>query len=183
MRRFDSLLIEITRRITTIDFLLSQDHFDLTLSTKAVVERVEVLAAKGNVTAEDTNTRVKFIEQETKDAIPLFKRIDETTKDSKDLLMDLNDKLQLFEMRDQKQQQEAEEKEKQDIVDWLSPLKFASRQQQLIEKCFRPSGQWFIDSEEFVYWSQGRPWQLRCIGDAGSGKVLLLNLHIKTPND
>jgi len=57
------------------------------------------------------------------------------------------------------------------IEQWLSPLEPLARQRDLINKCY-PTGQWLLDSIEFNSWSEGRPWQLRCLGSTGSGKVM-----------
>ncbi|KAI9790610.1 MAG: hypothetical protein M1816_004942 [Peltula sp. TS41687] len=58
---------------------------------------------------------------------------------------------------------------REEIERWLSPLEFLARQRDLSGKRFE-TGQWLLKSEEFTSWAEGRPWQLRCYGDTGSGK-------------
>lgn len=69
-----------------------------------------------------------------------------------------------------------EESLRKAIEQWLSPLEFLARQRDLIHSCF-PTGEWLLESEEFTSWVKGRPWQLRCYGDTGSGKVRCEPFH------
>ena len=80
---------------------------------------------------------------------------------------------------DQRRRQVKEEKRLRAAIEqWLSPLEPLARQRDLINKCY-PTGQWLLDSIEFKSWSEGRPWQLRCLGSTGSGKVNVL-FHFMT---
>lgn len=74
------------------------------------------------------------------------------------------------EVRIQRRLKKEEDSLREAIEQWLSPLEFPARQQDFISKCF-PTGLWLLESEEFTSWVKGRPWQLRCYGDTGSGKV------------
>ncbi len=62
------------------------------------------------------------------------------------------------------------EAEKAKMEEWLSPLQFLARQEQIFEAAFG-RGNWLFDSLPFRHWVKGKPWHLRLYGDAGSGKV------------
>lgn len=64
-----------------------------------------------------------------------------------------------------------EDRERNEIVNWLTPLDFQTEQKRLFEKCVVAWGKHVIESEEFQRWVKGAPWQLRCYGAAGVGKV------------
>ena len=72
--------------------------------------------------------------------------------------------------RDDREQREEEKAEKAAIEQWLSPLENLARQKKLFAESF-PTGEWLLDSVAFKHWTDGRPWYLRCYGEAGSGKV------------
>ncbi len=72
--------------------------------------------------------------------------------------------------KEDKERRKEEKAEKEAIVRWLSPLENLARQKKLFANSF-PTGQWLLDSLAFKHWSTGRPWYLRCYGEAGSGKV------------
>lgn len=74
------------------------------------------------------------------------------------------------EERTQRRLKKEEESLRKAVEQWLSPLEFFARQRDLISKCY-PTGLWLLESEEFTSWVEGRPWQLRCHGDTGCGKV------------
>lgn len=172
---------EIGRYCKAIELVLAQDIVDLAQSNNLVlmglVDDVQaVISTTGAVKldGEDTNSRVKNIEAMSINADPRIKQIASDTNDSKVTLLELRDRMQRVELRGERTQQNEEENERQKILAWLSPLylEYVAKQQRLVEECFPPSCQWFLDSEEFVHWSQGnRPWQLQCFGVAGSGKV------------
>ena len=62
-----------------------------------------------------------------------------------------------------------------DVLDWLSPLKFLQRQDDVFNQCFHDGqtspGNWLLTSYEFLAWRHGRPWLLYCYGEPGAGKV------------
>ena len=66
-------------------------------------------------------------------------------------------------------QQEEDDREK--IEKWLSPLDFMEKQQEIHNQACAGTGQWLLSRPEFQYWVRGEPWELRCYGDAGTGKV------------
>ena len=108
------------------------------------------------------------------DHFALSERQLEVTEEVKEQGRDTN--LQMAELvtyerrRDDKERKEKEEAERAAIEQWLSPLENLARQRKLFANSF-PTGQWLLDSLAFKHWATGRPWYLRCYGEAGSGKV------------
>ena len=68
------------------------------------------------------------------------------------------------------QQEENREKDRRDIMKWLSPLESLKRQDEVYRDSF-PAEQALIHSSEFKAWVTGRPWTLWCHGNPGAGKV------------
>ncbi|KAF2665084.1 hypothetical protein BT63DRAFT_364141, partial [Microthyrium microscopicum] len=64
------------------------------------------------------------------------------------------------------------------ISSWLSPLKYFGKQQRLMSECVEPCGQWFLNSEEFLYWVEVQNFRLQCWGDAGSGKTMISSIVV-----
>ena len=64
------------------------------------------------------------------------------------------------------------------VLSWLSPLKFAARQGQLLGDAVA-AGQWLFDSPEFVGWISGKRRILMCHGAPGVGKTMLSSLAIE----
>jgi hypothetical protein len=167
--RFDSLLQQIMEYCDLIDKTLQHDQFAVSLSNKASIQaahdevkEIKIVTTEILSTGEETHSIVKNIEVQNSTAFT-----------------ELNKRLQLFEVRDQKAQQKENEQELQNMLTWLCPLSFNAKQQRLVEEAFRPSVQWFLDSEEFVHWCKGRPWPLRCYGNAGSGKVPINDFAVR----
>lgn len=68
------------------------------------------------------------------------------------------------------QQEELREKERREIMEWLSPLMYLKRQDAVYRDSF-PAEQRLVHSPEFKAWVTGRPWTLWCHGNPGAGKV------------
>ncbi|KAL4945797.1 hypothetical protein BDV06DRAFT_229971 [Aspergillus oleicola] len=69
------------------------------------------------------------------------------------------------------------DRERNEIINWLTPLDFQTEQQRLFDNCV-PSGKQVIESEVFQRWVKGAPWQLRCYGAVGVGKTHLCALIV-----
>ncbi|KAE9982563.1 hypothetical protein EG327_005811 [Venturia inaequalis] len=173
--KFEVLMKEINGYCNTIDLILSQDGVDLLHHSNFVltgidngIQEVKSTTNVVRLDSEDTNTRVKNIETMSTVAAPV--------------LLEIQDRLIRVELQGTKTQQSEKAAEEERIMAWLSPLHldYILKQQQLAEECHLPSCQWFLESEEFVRWSQGhRPWQLQCFGVAGSGKTNLSAMAIE----
>ena len=96
-------------------------------------------------------------------------------------VVDTNERVRMIEARQRQEHEERErereekrtkelQKEKEEIQEWLSPLRDLARQYEISGQCY-PLGQWLLDSVAFKQWAQGRPWYLQLDGEAGSGKV------------
>ncbi|KAG2005207.1 hypothetical protein GB937_008903 [Aspergillus fischeri] len=63
------------------------------------------------------------------------------------------------------------------ILDWITPLDFHDEQQRVYVDSV-PTGEWLINSDVFEYWADGARCQLRCHGEAGTGKSYLCALIV-----
>ncbi|GMG32543.1 unnamed protein product [Aspergillus oryzae] len=61
-------------------------------------------------------------------------------------------------------------KYRHEIMGWLSTLDFKTEQEDLLSRSVF-IGKWLLKSEEFMHWVKGSRWQLRCYGEAGTGKT------------
>jgi hypothetical protein len=108
------------------------------------------------------------------DHFALSRAIKEDATDTNRQVRGINDRIQSLEditqQSHEKRQQDEDELEREAIQQWLSPLEFLARQEELFGQSFQ-TGQWLVDSVAFKQWVQGKPWHLRCYGPAGSGKV------------
>ncbi|KAL8996311.1 MAG: hypothetical protein Q9169_004150 [Polycauliona sp. 2 TL-2023] len=81
------------------------------------------------------------------------------------------------------QTRQRSEADKQKALGTLSKLDFADRQNKIYSSCYKddvaPPGQWFLTSQEFLSWREGRPWPLYCIGQPGAGKTVLSSIVIR----
>ena len=74
------------------------------------------------------------------------------------------------------------EKDVKIALDRLTAMDFEERQNQIYAACFQdtsPPAQWFLNSEEFVAWQEGRAWPLYCHGKPGAGKTVLSSIVIR----
>ncbi|RMZ39355.1 serine/threonine-protein kinase ripk4 [Aspergillus flavus] len=61
-------------------------------------------------------------------------------------------------------------KYRHEIMGWLSTLDFKTEQEDLLSRSVF-IGKWLLKSDEFMRWVKGSRWQLRCYGEAGTGKI------------
>ncbi|KAI9875567.1 MAG: hypothetical protein M1830_008336 [Pleopsidium flavum] len=73
--------------------------------------------------------------------------------------------------RDQKRRHD--EKKRQDILDWLSPLSFDTKQNDVYSQRQERTGIWLLEHPNFVPWINGNYGTLWCPGIAGAGKTVL----------
>ena len=71
-----------------------------------------------------------------------------------------------------------EDHQKEKILQWLSPNDFASQQSDLIDRRQEGTGQWFLESKEFVNWVNGSQKTLLCQGIPGAGKTMLAAIAV-----
>ncbi|MCJ1380180.1 hypothetical protein MMC17_003283 [Xylographa soralifera] len=66
----------------------------------------------------------------------------------------------------------------EEIIAWLSPLKFPAQQQQIFTQAIATTGQWLLESDEFETWVLGCATKLYCPGIPGAGKTVLSSIVI-----
>ena len=75
-------------------------------------------------------------------------------------------------------QQGLQDKLRKDLLDWLSPTDFGTRQDDLLADKEKDTGQWFLDSPEFNRWIGGPKQILFCPGIPGAGKTMMAAIAI-----
>ena len=78
------------------------------------------------------------------------------------------------------------ENQRKELLNWISGLAGLDpykRQTELRKKKEFVQAKSFFDSFEFTKWAEGRPWALRCYGDAGAGKVRAFDLKKSKSHD
>jgi hypothetical protein len=61
-------------------------------------------------------------------------------------------------------QSRAISKERRELIEWLSPLNFWSKQSDVFSRRLDRTGEWFLQHEEFNSWFRGPPKTLWCRG-------------------
>ena len=70
------------------------------------------------------------------------------------------------------------DQKRQRIISWLSPLNFRQKQENVFADSCVDTGQWFLKSEQFRNWFNGRIKNLWCHGAPGSGKTVLSSIVV-----
>jgi ankyrin repeat protein len=95
-------------------------------------------------------------------------------------LESIYDRMSTIELNQRREEErvrkEAEQIERLGIADWLSPLSFIAKQDELWTNCFQEVGEWLWKDESFHAWTEGRPWILQCVGAPGVGKTVLSSI-------
>jgi len=95
-------------------------------------------------------------------------------------LASIDDRMSAIEVNQRREEErgrkEAEQIERLEIADWLSPLSFIAKQDELWTNCFKEVGEWLWQDESFHAWTEGRPWYLQCVGAPGVGKTVLSSI-------
>ncbi|KAF7316027.1 Ankyrin 2,3/unc44 [Mycena indigotica] len=68
---------------------------------------------------------------------------------------------------------ETEEMERKKIINWISPINYAPRHQQIYDSCHEGTGEWFLQHSDFLSWKLGHGQTLWCVGGPGVGKSVL----------
>ncbi|OBT51264.1 hypothetical protein VE04_08627 [Pseudogymnoascus sp. 24MN13] len=76
------------------------------------------------------------------------------------------------------QQEQEQKEERQIIIDWLSPINYASQQSDFIARRQEGTGQWLLYSTEFQHWLSHNQQILFCPGMPGAGKTMLASIVI-----
>ena len=112
-----------------------------------------------------------------KETLDLMKENNEYTKIQ---LASIDHRMSMFEANqkreEDKRKREEEESEREGIAEWLSPLSFIAKQDELWTSCFQETGEWLWRDQRFQVWTEGRPWFLQCVGAQGVGKTVLSSI-------
>jgi Cdc6-like AAA superfamily ATPase len=66
-----------------------------------------------------------------------------------------------------------ESQEQQMVLDWLTPIDYASQQSDILERRQASTGQWLLDSNTFQSWLAKESQTLFCPGNPGAGKTVI----------
>jgi hypothetical protein len=78
-----------------------------------------------------------------------------------------------------RQENQERQHERQAILDWLTPIDYASQQSDFISRRQAGTGQWLLDSEEFQAWLETDKQTLFCPGIPGAGKTIITSIIVK----
>ncbi|KAH7159645.1 hypothetical protein B0J13DRAFT_592248 [Dactylonectria estremocensis] len=67
----------------------------------------------------------------------------------------------------------------QTILDWLTPINYASQQHDFLSRRQTGTGRWFLDSHEYRAWLEIDGQTLFCQGIPGSGKTIMTSLVVE----
>jgi hypothetical protein len=72
--------------------------------------------------------------------------------------------------------------ERRSILEWLSPVNYATQQCDYISRRRAGTGQWMLDSAEFQVWIETEKQTLFCPGIPGAGKTILTSIVVEELN-
>ncbi|KAJ7706684.1 ankyrin repeat-containing domain protein [Mycena rosella] len=76
------------------------------------------------------------------------------------------------------QEQYLDRKRRDEIIDWLSPINFFTRQADIFAVRQPGSGEWLLQSDQFKFWSASVGKILWCPGIPGAGKTVLVSVVV-----
>jgi Cdc6-like AAA superfamily ATPase len=79
----------------------------------------------------------------------------------------------LLESLDRKQHEALDQQVRASIVSWLTPVRVSQIHQTISDRAEKGSGQWLLDSFEFLKWKECPDAQLWCWGIPGAGKTVI----------
>jgi hypothetical protein len=78
-----------------------------------------------------------------------------------------------------RQKNQARKQKEQAILDWLTPIDYATQQSDFISRRQAGTGRWLLDSSEFQGWLAAGKRTLFCPGIPGSGKTILTAIVVE----
>lgn len=78
-----------------------------------------------------------------------------------------------------RQENQLRQHREQAILEWLTPIDYATQQRDFISRRQEGTGQWLLDSTEFQSWLTTEKQTLLCPGIPGSGKTILTSIVIE----
>jgi Cdc6-like AAA superfamily ATPase len=79
--------------------------------------------------------------------------------------------------------QHQDDQQIQAVLDWLTPVDYASQQSDFINRRQAGTGQWLLDSAEFKMWVENDKQTLFCPGIPGAGKTILTSIVVEELTD
>ncbi|OBT62104.1 hypothetical protein VE03_09005 [Pseudogymnoascus sp. 23342-1-I1] len=76
------------------------------------------------------------------------------------------------------QEEHEQKEERQTIIDWLSPVDYASQHSDFMARHQEGTGLWLLDSNEFKHWLKQGKQRLFCPGMPGAGKTMIASIVI-----
>jgi hypothetical protein len=74
--------------------------------------------------------------------------------------------------------QRQDNKEYQEIPDWLTPVDYGPQQSDYIKRRQQGTGQWLLDSAKYQAWLTTSKQTLFCPGIPGAGKTILISIIV-----
>ncbi|KAM7217653.1 hypothetical protein V8F06_007037, partial [Rhypophila decipiens] len=134
------------------------------LKKRAESHRASWEALKGAFTAKKTRESVENLHRQCQ-ALNSMAAIDA-------IAIGASTHCKVVEMHDHQLGREKKEEQKR-ILEWLTPIDYASQQIDFIKQRQSGTGQWLLQSPEFQEWLQGDRKTLFCPGIPGAGKTIL----------
>lgn len=75
--------------------------------------------------------------------------------------------------------QRQDDQEHRAIADWLTPIDYSTQQSDLIARRQEGTGQWLLDSNEYLGWLNQSKQTLFCPGIPGAGKTILTSIVVE----
>jgi Cdc6-like AAA superfamily ATPase len=69
--------------------------------------------------------------------------------------------------------------ERRTILDWLTPIDYGTQQSDFLSRRQKGTGQWLLNSHEFLKWSNERNRTLFCPGIPGAGKTVITSIIVE----
>ena len=88
------------------------------------------------------------------------------------------DSIAILDERVEDLQLSRDQRERQDLLEWLSPLNFPAKQSAIFNRRQEGTGQWLFESPEFKEWMGKAGQTLLCRGIPGAGKTMLASIAV-----
>src|SRR6202034_3115190 len=70
------------------------------------------------------------------------------------------------------------DQDRQEILDWLTPVDYGPQQSDYLKRRQRGTGQWLLDSAKYQTWLNIGRQALFCLGIPGAGKTILTSIIV-----
>ena len=88
------------------------------------------------------------------------------------------DSIAILDERVEDLQLSRDQRERQELLEWLSPLNFPAQQSAIFNRRQEGTGQWLFESPEFKEWMSKSGQTLLCRGIPGAGKTMLASIAV-----